>query len=168
MKGLLLAFLLGLLPALSEAHKVNLFAVREGDTVKGECYFADGSPCKKAKVEIYNEKDEKVGESLTDERGLFYFKTEETGKLKLVALAGPSHMAQYEVEAFQEAERDQIPPHEISNKAIEEKLQRLENEIRDLRKKMDRLTFRDILGGIGYIFGLWGIINLLLRRKNAS
>ena len=166
MKTFLLLHLTILLPLLSEAHKVSIYALREGKTIKGECYFADGSPCKKAKIELYDQRGEKLDETLTDEKGFFLFKTQEKGRLKVIALAGPGHRAQYELEALEESEEEH--PQEITNKALEERLQGLENEIKDLRKRIDRLTFRDIIGGIGYIFGLWGIINLLLRRKNAS
>ncbi len=38
----------------------------------------------------------------------------------------------------------------------------------DLRKQMDKISIRDIIGGIGYIFGVWAIIMLLKRKKNAS
>jgi nickel transport protein len=170
MKAFFLSLMMLLLPTLSLAHKVSVYAFREGETVKGECYFADGSPCKKVKVELYDEKGVKVGEGLTDEKGLFSIKTQEKGKLKVLALAGPEHRAQYEIEASQEkeAKANQGPFQINDNKALEERLQALENELRDLRKAMDHLTFRDIIGGIGYIFGVWGIINLFLRRKHAS
>ncbi len=165
MKTFLLLVLTVLFPVLSEAHKVNVYAFREGETIKGECYFADGSPCKRAKIELYDRKGRKLDEALTDEKGLFSFRTQEEGRLKIIASAGPGHRAQYELETLEKIEEH---PQTITNKALEERLQGLENEIRDLRKRMDRLTFRDIIGGIGYIFGLWGVINLLLRRKNAS
>lgn len=41
-------------------------------------------------------------------------------------------------------------------------------EIMDLRKQMDRVTLKDVIGGIGYILGVWAIIMLLKRKKNAS
>ncbi|MBC7189583.1 hypothetical protein H5U35_05135 [Candidatus Aerophobetes bacterium] len=57
---------------------------------------------------------------------------------------------------------------QIIDEVMDAKLQGLRAEIMDLRKQMDKVSLRDIIGGIGYIFGIWGIIMLLKRKKNAS
>jgi len=51
---------------------------------------------------------------------------------------------------------------------MDAKLQGIRSEIMDLRKQMDKINIRDIIGGIGYIFGVWGLIMLIKRKKNAS
>ncbi|WP_353683912.1 hypothetical protein V4D30_08505 [Thermodesulfovibrio sp. 3907-1M] len=51
---------------------------------------------------------------------------------------------------------------------MDAKLQGLRSELMDLRKQMDKISIRDIIGGIGYIVGVWGIIMFIKRKKNAS
>jgi len=176
--------------ATANAHKVSAYAYREGDKILGECYFVDGSACKNSKVEVYNEKGEKLLETLTDEKGKFSFNTKEKGELKIVIPAGEGHRAEYKIEGIKE----QIEKKDIKKETLKEerqsksnqnyvdreefkkmidevmdvKLQGLRREIMDLRKQMDSIGLRDILGGIGYIFGIWGIIMLIKRKRNAS
>lgn len=172
------------------AHKVSAYAYREGDKVIGECYFVDGSHCKNSKVELYDSKGNKIAETVTDEKGRFSFKTLNTGELKIVVLAGEGHRAEYTIEATKQAEKKENKKTEIAkqsekqqvlqssinkeelkhiiDESMEAKLQGIKIEIMDLRKQMDKVSLRDVIGGIGYIFGIWGIIMLLKRKKNAS
>jgi len=168
--------------ATANAHKVSAYAYREGDKVIGECYFVDGSPCKNSVVEIYDSKGKKILQTTTDEKGKFNFKTQETGELKIVIPAGEGHRAEYRIEAVErlakkeikkqikkqtpQINRDEIK--QIIDEAMDAKLQGIRNEILDLRKQMDKINIRDIIGGVGYIFGVWGLIMLIKRRKNAS
>lgn len=171
----------------AEAHKVSAYAYREGDKVIGECYFVDGSPCKNSVVEVYDSKGKKILQSTTDEKGRFSFKTSETGQLKIVIPAGEGHRAEYTLEvaksgkqevkkqeAVKQVQKQQTPLinkeelKQIIDEAMDAKFQGIRNEIIDLRKKMDKINIRDVIGGIGYIFGIWGLIMLIKRRKNAS
>lgn len=173
------------------AHKVNTYAYREGDKIFGECYFVDGSPCKNSKVEVYDAKGNKILETVTDEKGKYSFTTKEIKSLRIAVFAGKGHTAEYKLEVIKEKpekkeakdvvatkreirsvtlqssiNREELK--EIIDFAIDTKLHDLRAEIIDLRKQMDKIGFRDILGGIGYIFGIWGIITLLKIKKNAS
>ena len=171
-----------------EAHKVSAYAYREGDKVIGECYFADGSPCQNSPVEVYDSNGKKILQTTTDEKGKFSFKTQETGELKIVIPAGEGHRAEYRLEGVKRAEKKEIKKQEpvkevekkqtpsvnseeikqIIDEAMDAKLQGIRSEIMDLRKQMDKINIRDIIGGIGYIFGVWGLIMLIKRKKNAS
>ncbi|MCS7203978.1 MAG: hypothetical protein NZ809_05990 [Thermodesulfovibrio sp.] len=166
------------------AHKVNTYAYREGNKISGECYFVDGSPCKNSKVEVYDEKGKKIFETVTDEKGQYSFLTEQRGQLKLVIFAGEGHTAIYKLEAVTEKRKEGITKREnqlkqktstkedeikqIVDEVIDTKIQGLRGEIADLRKKLDRVYLRDIIGGIGYIVGVWGLIMLFLRKRHAS
>lgn len=172
------------------AHKVSAYAYREGDKVFGECYFVDGSPCKNSKVEVYDSKGKKVAETVTDEKGRFSFKTSETGELKIVIPAGEGHRAEYTLQAVEKPEKKEVKKQEplketqkqqapqtsinreelkqVIDEAMDAKLQGIRSEIMDLRKQIDKVSLRDVIGGIGYIFGVWGIIMLLKRKRNAS
>ncbi len=178
----------------AEAHKVSAYAYREGDKVIGECYFIDGSPCKNSKVDVYDKEGSKILGTVTDEKGRFSFKTSNKGELKIVIPAGEGHRAEYRLEALEQGTvKDEIKKPESAKKpkkeqelklprtsinkdelkqiideAMDTRLQGLKNEIMDIRKEMDKLSYRDIIGGIGYIFGVWGLIMILKRKKNAS
>lgn len=173
------------------AHKVSTYAYREGDKVFGECYFVDGSPCKNSKVEVYDLRGQKITETVTDEKGRYSFTTKEKGELRIVIPAGDGHRAEYKLEGIAEkiekkaaketasaktvnkstqpqvtVNRDEIK--QIVDEVMDIKLQGLRAEIMDLRKQMDKVGIRDIIGGIGYIFGIWAVIMLIKRKKNAS
>lgn len=173
------------------AHKVSTYAYREGDKVSGECYFVDGSPCRNSKVEVYDLRGQKITETITDEKGRYSFTTKEKGELRIVIPAGEGHRAEYKLEGIAEkiekkvaketasaktdnkstqpqatVNRDEIK--RIIDEVMDVKLQGLRAEIMDLRKQMDKVSLRDIIGGIGYIFGIWAVIMLIKRKKNAS
>ncbi len=175
----------------ANAHKVSTYAYREGDKIFGECYFVDGSPCKNSKVEIYDAKGNKIFETTTDEKGKYSFTIKEKGTLRIVISAGEGHKAEYKLEGIREkiekkeaidnvslkkeiqstTPQQSIDKEEIRkiiDETLDSKLQGLRMEIMDLRKQMDKVTLKDVIGGIGYILGVWAIIMLLKRKKNAS
>ncbi len=177
----------------SLAHKVSTYAYREGEKIWGVCYFGDGSPCKNSKVEIYNKKGEKILETLTDEKGEYNLNTKEKEPLKIVVWAGEGHRTEYKLmnnnSEMEAKEKNQTKTNigitknlygkikeerflqqeikKIVEEALESKLQGLKTEIRNLKKEMDKTKLRDIIGGVGYIFGIWGLITIIKRRKNS-
>lgn len=189
---ILMALFLFISEGSAKAHKVNAYAYREGNKVIGECYFADGSPCKNSRVEVYSSSGNKISELMTDEKGKFSFHISEQGEIKIVIPAGEGHRAEYTLEAVerkleakglkmklgdekketdQEAHMHSMGKEEIRQlmeEVMDFKLQGIKMEIMDLHKKMDKVTLRDIIGGVGFIFGVWGLMMLLKSRKNAS
>ncbi len=51
----------------------------------------------------------------------------------------------------------------IINEALDEKLSPILREIK--KSQEDDISFSEIIGGIGYIFGIFGIIAYFLSRK---
>lgn len=170
------------------AHKVNNYAYREGDKIFGECYFVDGSPCKNSRIEVYNLRGQKILETATDDKGKYSFVFSGRETLRIIAYAGEGHRAEYRLEevktqpegrqnnvrnkaqtftSFKNFSNEEQIKQVIDN-SVNPKLQELQNEIREMRKQIDRVNIRDIIGGIGYILGIWGIIMLLRNKKNAS
>lgn len=171
----------------THAHKVNIYASREENKILGECYFIDGKPCKNSKVEVYNINGIEILETITDEKGKFSFTTKEKSDLKIIISAGEGHRAEYKIkgvidkkeikDAINKDRKNQSEfQHSINKEELKQiidevmdaKLHGLKGEIIDIRKQMDKINIRDIIGGIGYILGFWGIIMLLRRKKNAS
>lgn len=172
------------------AHKVNIFAYVEGDKVYTESYFNDGKKCLDSKIEVFDIQGNKVLEGLTDEEGMFSFEVppEEgiDGDLKIVLTASMGHRTEYIMPANElrgvmglvkkESENPIIPvvSPEISSfdseeiqRLIEDTLdEKLKPIMREIKKSQeDRISPTEIIGGIGYIIGIFGITAYFLSRK---
>lgn len=89
---LLVAVLLGfLVPSAVLAHKVNIFAFAEGETIYSESYFPDGRPVDSGKVLVYDSAGQLLLEGLTDKQGRFQFVLPKPEDLSLVIDAGMGH-----------------------------------------------------------------------------
>lgn len=76
-------------PAL--AHKVNVFAYVEGTTVFTESYFPDGKVVASGLIEVFDKKNTKLLEGITDDKGLFHFPLPKKEDLIMVINAGMGH-----------------------------------------------------------------------------
>ena len=92
-----LTILLFAAPAL--AHKVNIFAYSEGDTIFTESYFPDGRKVQGGKVEVYDSAETKLLEGTTDEKGVFNFKPPKKDDLKIVLIATMGHKNSFLIKA---------------------------------------------------------------------
>ncbi|MBV5307745.1 MAG: carboxypeptidase regulatory-like domain-containing protein [Desulfobulbaceae bacterium] len=89
-------FLLSVLVFLSTtglalAHKVNLFAYVEGETVFTESYFPDGKFVEDGVVEVFDKNNTKLLEGKTDAKGLFHFQLPRKEDLTIVINASMGH-----------------------------------------------------------------------------
>ncbi|MBU0567955.1 hypothetical protein KKC52_07890 [bacterium] len=195
-KGVLLFALCSLLFASSAfAHKVNIFAYAEGDTVYTESYFPDGRKVEGGTVEVYDSKGNKLLEGATDQEGQFNFKPLRRDNLKIVLIASMGHKNSYGLSAdelpdiedrrqkvrSQKSEvrdqgsevRDQKSEKEVAEvdfgqikKIIDASLdERLRPIIKELKRQKEEVSFREIIAGIGYIFGIFGIILYFMSRR---
>jgi nickel transport protein len=176
------------LPMVSQvwAHKVNVFAWIEGDTVFVEGYFPGGKKSQNSVVEVFNPAGTKLLEGRTDEKGEFSFKIPERSDLTIVLTASMGHKNDFIVPAsdFQEgesapsspaqsfaerAEDTSAHPADLSqlegmiDRALDRKLAPVIKLIRDTRKEGPTIT--EIGGGIGYIFGLLGLVMYFKSRN---
>lgn len=171
------------------AHKVNIFAYVEGDKVYTESYFNDGKKCIDSKIELFDNQGNKLLEGLTDKEGEFSFEVpSEDGDLKIVLTASMGHRAEYIIRAdelissaglieekFEEPVS--IVSHETSlvdlkeiqsiiEDTLDEKLKPIIREMREIKKSQeDKISPTEIIGGIGYIIGIFGIVAYFLSRK---
>lgn len=91
---------LGLLwPSTVWAHKVNVFAYVEGDTVVTESYFNDGRKCRDSTIEVFDEGGRKLLEGKTDTEGTFSFHAPVRANLLIRLTASMGHRAEYTVQA---------------------------------------------------------------------
>ena len=74
------------------------FAV-EGDTIRGEAAFRDGAAVRHATVTVLGPAGESLGQTQTDEKGLFRFQPQRRVDHRLVVDAGGGHAAEFTVTA---------------------------------------------------------------------
>jgi len=174
------------------AHKVNIFAYMEGDKVYTESYFNDGKKCIDSKIEVFDNQGNKLLEGLTDEEGMFSFEIPSEdivdGDLKVVLTASMGHRAEYTISAGElgdtvvSIEEKLEEPISVASPetilvdlkdiqliiedTLDEKLKPIMREMREIKKSQeDRISPTEIIGGIGYIIGIFGIIAYFLSRK---
>jgi nickel transport protein len=176
------------LPMVSQvwAHKVNVFAWVEGDTVFVEGYFPGGKKSQNSLVEVFNPAGTKLLEGRTNQKGEFFFKIPERTDLTIVLTASMGHKNDFVIPAsdFQEVESSpssstqsftegakdsSAHPADLSqlegmiDRALDRKLAPVIKLICDTRKEGP--TISEIVGGIGYIFGLFGVFMYFKSRK---
>lgn len=166
--------------SVSFAHKVNIFAYAEGNMVYTESYFPDGKKVERGVVEVYNSRGNKLLEGRTDKGGLFNFKPPEKGNLKIVINAGMGHKnfyilplgAQMDAPAAKSLPEDSELKEPIRvdldkiKRIIDDSLnKRLEPVIKEMIKAQQKTSLTEVIGGIGYIFGIMGIILYFLSKK---
>ena len=141
------------------AHKVNIFAYVEGDRVYTESYFSDGKKCVDSKIEVFDNQENKLLEGLTDKEGVFSFEVSpevvEDGDLKIVITASMGHKAEYTIRA------DEL--RDTTGLVKEEHEEPISSKEKD--ERAFKISPTEIIGGIGYIFGIFGIIAYFLSRK---
>jgi len=168
------------------AHKVNVFAYVEGGKIYTESYFNDGKKCIDSKIEVFDNRGNKLLEGLTDKEGEFSFEVlSEDGDLKIVLTASMGHRAEYSILADElssaaglikeepeepvsliSPETSSVDLKEIQSiieDALDEKLKPIMREIK--KSQEDKILPTEIIGGIGYIIGIFGIIAYFLSRK---
>lgn len=161
-------------PFLAEAHRVDIFPYWEGDEVKVEAFFPDGSPVKGGKVKVFDEQGRLVAEGLTDEGGLWSFFPEGRGPFKVVLEASMGHRAEAILEAREGGELPEAMPFTAIDpqalKALVREAVRAEllPLLRELERQRARPTVRDVVGGIGWILGIVGVWMLLKGRKGGG
>jgi nickel transport protein len=174
-----------LVPATAEAHKLNVFATvsSDGKTIEGNAFFRGGGKAQNATVTAFDPSGKELGRTTTDAEGDFHLSVAARCDVKLVVDAGDGHGETFNIPAAEfskdppaaGAEPAENPPATAAvpassgnsstssadaNPDVSTKINALHNQIVQLRKDLNaaenRLRFRDILGGIGFILGLSG------------
>lgn len=165
------------------AHKVTIFGWVEGDTVLTESKFSGGKKAINAPVVVFDKDGKKLLEGKTDNKGEFSFKIPKVTDLRIVLNAAMGHKAEWMIPESEIREAGPIvekksaaePTGPISVGLSKEEVQKivedsLDKKLRPIVRMMtesknSKPSFSEIIGGIGYIFGLMG---LALYFKNRS
>ena len=160
-------------PAL--AHKVTVFAWVEGNTVYTESKFMGGNKVRNAQILVFDGEGAQLLEGTTDERGEFSFKVPKLADLTVVLNAGMGHRAEWRIteseirEAAGTSEgKPALEPSQqqavgLNREEIKELIEdSLDRKLRPIMRMMAESRSRgpsvtEIVGGIGYIFGLMGL-----------
>jgi len=193
--GLACVAMLSLLwPASAVAHRVNIFAWVDGDTVYTRSKFSGGKLVKEGDVVVYDLNGKQLLSGKTDAQGEFSFEIPEKTGMKIVIQAGTGHRGEWtipvdEIEGLSQSKTTSVPPVEsvsvtpekqtavspmnldeirqVVEKSLDQKLKPVLNIL--VESQQSGPTLRDILGGIGYILGLMGLgAYIHFRRKTAE
>ncbi|MHA2936957.1 hypothetical protein ACXJY6_01555 [Vibrio sp. RC27] len=173
----------------ASAHNVVGGVYADGFTIEGEVGFSNGSMASAGSVvKVSTQSGVALGEVLTDDEGFFTFQATQSITHVFEVNLGAGHQLTMQLPAeelpdstaltipMSESEQAQLGidsatvslatnssiNHLQLQKAIAKQIKPLRKEIQSLKEKSG---LRDILGGIGYIFGLLGALALWREHK---
>jgi nickel transport protein len=167
-------------------HKVYLFAWIEGDTVYTESYLSGKKKVRGGLVKVFDPSGRKLLEGKTDEKGKFSFKIPKNTDLRIVLEATMGHKAEFllkadDVSGIEKSQattsdrKSEVPSSSVVKVDIEQvKLlmeETLDSRLRPILRTLATIQeergpgLTEIIGGIGYIFGVMGLILYLRGRK---
>ena len=172
------------------AHKVYLFAWIEGDTVYTESYFGGKKKINGGMIKVLDPSGKELLEGKTNEKGEFSFKIPQKTDLRIILDASMGHKAEFNLKTDEIPEievrtdlasknkESQAPVHsdvQVDMEQIRVVVEKaIDQRMRLVLRKLSRLQeekgpgFTEIMGGIGYIFGLMGLILYFKSRKKGA
>ena len=179
------------------AHKVNMFAYSEGSDIFIEGYFSDGHKAQNSIVTVYAPDGKQLLQGTTDDKGQFSFPIPEKTDLRIVLNAGMGHRTEYVIKASEISDDIAMSPiastdsvaateamtntgdessttsDRVSNKELKIMIERAVGQsikplMREVSEMKEERSLGTIVGGIGYIFGVLGIIFYIMARKETS
>jgi nickel transport protein len=187
-----LAFLLAAAPV--SAHRVNLFAWVEGGTVYVESRFPDGTKVHEGLIQVLDSAGKELLSGKTNDQGEFSFKIPKQDNLTIVLEAGMGHRTEWPLSRQDLAAGEATDPataaapsaapsspaptpaappssaaasagvEQAVEKALDKKLAPVIRMLAEMNEPKVRLT--DVLGGLGYIFGLVGVAAYFKRKPS--
>jgi len=185
MKSVRVVLILGLLFAMASpalAHRINIFALDEGGEVYTESTFAGKRPVKKGTVRVFNAGGTLLLTKETDEKGICTFPRPEPGALIVEVDAGQGHKSRWELDAADAVAVSSEPM--VAEPVISEpntavagglsasdwkQMEQVVNTAvaKALHQAKEETRIQDIVGGIGYIVGLFGFAVWFRSRREA-
>jgi nickel transport protein len=186
----LILFLLAQAPV-AHAHKVYLFAWAEGDTIYTESYFSGKKKVKDGLIKVFDFSGNELLKGKTNEMGEFSFKIPQKTDLRIVLESSMGHGAEYifkvnEFSDVAESSEDNMEKNRGSSASlpcgdyidvaqIREMIEdSLDSRLKPISRRLAKLQedrgpgFTEILGGLGYIFGIMGMVLYFRARKKGA
>jgi nickel transport protein len=179
------------MPLPAAAHKVIFAIFKSGDVVEGELGFSNGDMSSGAVIEAFDSAGNKIGEAITDADGFFVYAPTQAITHIFKADMGAGHVAEAEMTADDIADILGVAAAEetvaksitaasptatggvtVASLSSEERLaiaEAVRDEMRPLRRELaayrEKNDLQTILGGLGYIFGLFGLYFYIAARR---
>jgi len=170
------------------AHRVYLYAWVEGRTIYTESYFSGGGKVNNGLIQVFDPAGKKLLEGKTNAKGEFSFQIPRKTALTIVLNASMGHRGEYTLKADElggiaapETKKEQAvkvakaeshSPMQVDADQIREIVgQTLDSRLRPIARSIARLReekgpgLTEIVGGIGYIFGIMGLLLYFKSRK---
>jgi len=184
--------LLALGPGPALAHKVLAAAFPSGDVIEGEVGFSNGDMAVDIPVEVFDEDGAKMGETRTDADGFFTYAPTRQVTHVFKADLGAGHVATFMLDASEVpavagvaapesgaapdpaasstvATPETAAPAAMPADLTDQIAEAVRNEVRPLRRELvaykEKHDLQTVLGGIGYIVGVFGLAFFLLARR---
>jgi nickel transport protein len=175
-----------LFPTALFAHGMDVFATVHGKTIQGKASYHDGTAAKDCDVKAFNSTGDELGRTKTDDDGKFSIEAKYRCEYRILVDAADGHGGDYVVPAaalpndlptrdqatatesahdHEESEHGHTHGHAVDEncpgtavdiKEIEELHSAIDSLQEQLNRHENRTRFRDILGGIGFIVGIFG------------
>ena len=186
-----LSLALGLAPLPVLAHKVIFGVFKSGDAVEGELGFSNGDMAAGATIEVFDTAGQKLGEAVTDADGFFLYTPTEPIAHVFRANLGAGHVGETEMPAEDIADilgmaavttapqtspavadtpsQTTVTVASLTDEERTEIAAIVRDEMRPLRREIaayrEKNDLQTILGGMGYILGLFGVGFYLAARR---
>lgn len=178
------------------AHRIRVFAYAEGNRVFVEAAYGGGENASGARVDVTDESGTTVGQGFIDGEGGFSFTAKSPGEYRVAVTDGKGHSGSFVLEkgAFHVHQGDtgqKVSPavhdshHESGMKdaeskvggpsgqkgfeaILDRKMGPIRQELKEIRRIVDRPLYREVVGGVGYIVGLLGLVFFFFGRKTGG
>ncbi len=188
--ALMLCALLCAAPA--AAHKVVAAAYPAGDAIEGEIGFSNGDMAAGTIVEVFDGDGARLGETTTDATGFFIWPVAARVDHVFRADLGAGHVAEIRVPAADlpqslsqrppqsaapvgapsSAPSDPVPASGLTEAELALIAEAVRAEMRPLRRELvayrEATDLQRVLGGVGYIFGLFGVGFYVAARRRLA
>ena len=175
----------------ANAHLLKIFAYAqpidsEQSTyqIRGKVYFAGGSTLANLSLKVIDSNGTVTDRPVTDPQGKFDFRLA-AGNYQIIADSLDGHIAKWQIKNI--SQLNKLPAHAavpnsekgqlVQNLYSQQQLQsviaeQLAIQIQPLSEQLNSLEekarFQDIIGALGYIFGLYGLAIWWRQRKTSS
>lgn len=172
----------------ASAHKIIMAVYESGNVLEGELGFSSGDMAIGQHIDVFDGDGNKLGETKTDEDGFFTFQPTQAVTHIFRANLGAGHVGEAIIMAEDLVSMSGLTPNTVSTspgatpnaavqatassnatvdhavlaKAIRDELRPLRRELAAYKEKND---LQSILGGIGYIIGIFGVGMYVAARK---
>lgn len=172
----------------ASAHRLKVFATSIGESIEGEAYFVGSGPAAGVSVTLRDSADKILKQGETGPDGHFALPASGTGDIIVVVDAQDGHIARFTVAGTEltpaagaapastpapaaGAAASSVPgaapaaPLADIELVVARKIAPLATQLDELQST---LRLQDILGGIGYIVGIFGLVAFLKSRRPAK